>query len=59
VVSQSVGVLTIGEAAARLDMSGSELEALLDRGVVAALPTGYTRMIPTAEVERLLAKISS
>jgi excisionase family DNA binding protein len=48
-----VRVLTIGEAAARLGMSRSELEALIDRGAVKALPTGFTRMIPTSEVERL------
>src|SRR5438094_9244879 len=53
VESRSIGVLTIGEAAARLGMSRAQLEALLDRGAVEALPTGFTRMIPTTEVERL------
>ncbi len=52
--SRGFGVLTIGEAAARLGMSRSQLEALIDRGAVEALPTGFTRMIPTTEVERLL-----
>jgi excisionase family DNA binding protein len=47
-------VLSIGEATARLGMSRSEFETLIDRGVVEALPTGFTRMIPTTEVERLL-----
>jgi excisionase family DNA binding protein len=48
-------VLTIGEAAVRLGMSRDELEAMIERGVVKALPTGFTSMIPTAEVEQLLA----
>jgi len=46
-------VLSIGEAVAQLGMSRTQLEAMIDRGAVEALPTGYTRMIPTAEVERL------
>lgn len=52
-VTGGIGVLSIGEAAARLGMSRSQLEQLIDGGAVDALPTGYTRMIPTAEVERL------
>ena len=51
--SRSIGVLSIGEAAARLDLSRSQLEAMIVAGKVAALPTGFTRMIPTTEVERL------
>jgi excisionase family DNA binding protein len=51
--SRGIGVLSIGEAAARLGMSRNQLEAMIDRGAVEALPTGYTRMIPTAEVERM------
>lgn len=46
-------VLTLGEAAARLGVSRGELEAMIDAGKVKALPTGFTRMIPTREVERL------
>ena len=53
VSSPGIRVLSIGEAAARLGMSRRQLEALIDRGAVTALPTGFTRMIPTAEVERL------
>src|SRR5437868_6191427 len=49
---EAVYVLTIGEAAARLGISRAEPEALIDRGSVCALPTGFTRMIPTSEVER-------
>lgn len=55
VESRAIGVLSLGEAAARLGISRSQLEALIERGVVEAVPTGFTRMIPTAEVERLLA----
>jgi excisionase family DNA binding protein len=54
--SRGIGVLSIGEAAARLGMNRPQLEALIDRGAVQALPTGFTRMIPTAEVVRLLAR---
>jgi len=56
VESRRIGVLSIGEAAARLGMSRPQLEALIDRGLVEPLPTGFTRMIPTAEVKRLLAR---
>lgn len=48
-----VGVLSLGEAAARLGVSRTELEAMIAAGTITALPTGYTRMIPTSEVERL------
>jgi excisionase family DNA binding protein len=48
-----VGVLSLGETAARLGMSRAELERMIDAGKIEALPTGYTRMIPTREVGRL------
>ena len=51
--SEAVGVLTLGEAAARLRMSRSQLEAMIAAGKIAALPTGFTQTIPTREVERL------
>lgn len=51
--SEAVTVLSLGEAAAKLDVSRLELEAMIAAGKVEALPTGYTRMIPTREVERL------
>ena len=50
---ESVAVLSLGEAAARLGIGRSELEALISAGKVRALPTGFTTMIPTREVERL------
>jgi excisionase family DNA binding protein len=43
-------VLSLGEAAARLGVSRGELEAMIAAGKVEALPTGFTRMIPTREV---------
>jgi excisionase family DNA binding protein len=49
-----VGVLSLGEAAARLRVSRPELERMIDAGKVEALPTGFTRMIPTTEIERLI-----
>jgi excisionase family DNA binding protein len=51
--SEAIGVLTLGEAATRLRVSSLELEAMIDAGTIRALPTGYARMIPTREVERL------
>jgi excisionase family DNA binding protein len=53
VASHGIGVLSIGEAAARLGMSRTQFETLIDRGSVKALPSGFTRMIPTSEIERL------
>ena len=50
----AVLVSTLGEAAARLGVSRAQLERMIDAGAVQALPTGFTRMIPTSEVERLL-----
>jgi hypothetical protein len=35
-------------------MGRTQLEAMIDAGKVEALPTGYTRMIPTREVDRLM-----
>jgi excisionase family DNA binding protein len=51
--SEAIGVLSLGEAATRLDVSRAALEAMIDAGKVEALATGFTRMIPTREVERL------
>jgi excisionase family DNA binding protein len=49
-------VLTLGEAAGRLGVSRKTLEAMIDAGKIEALPTGFTRMIPTREVQRLAGK---
>lgn len=46
-------VLSIGEAAMSLAVSRSELEAMIANGKVEALPTDFTRMIPTKEIDRL------
>lgn len=51
--SASEYVLSLGEAAARLGITRETLEAMIVAGKVKALPTGYTRMVPTREVERL------
>jgi excisionase family DNA binding protein len=53
VPGQGVRVLSLGEAAARLGVSRESLEAMVDAGKVQALPTGFTKMIPTSEVVRL------
>jgi excisionase family DNA binding protein len=50
---RSERVLTAGEVAARFGVSRSSLEAMIAAGKIEALPTGFTRMIPTREVERL------
>ncbi len=39
--SHGIGVLPIGEAALRLGMSRAQLETMIDRGAVEALPTGW------------------
>jgi hypothetical protein len=49
---RSERVLTIGEAAARLGRSVSEMEAMVKRGTVKSLMAGWTVVIPTIEVER-------
>ena len=53
--SEAVGVLTLGEAAVRLGVTRGELEAMIAAGKIEALPTGYTRMVPSREVARILA----
>ncbi len=50
---ESQRVFSRGEAASRLNISRSELEAMIAAGKIETLPTGFTRMIPTREVERL------
>jgi excisionase family DNA binding protein len=45
-------VLTLGEAAASLGVNRGELEAMIDAGKIEALPTGFTRTIPSREVAR-------
>jgi excisionase family DNA binding protein len=46
-------VLSLGEAAGKLSVTRGELMTMIAGGKIKALPTGYTRMIPTSEVERL------
>jgi excisionase family DNA binding protein len=46
-------VVTLGEAAGRLGVSRSELEAMIAARKIEALPTGFTRTIPTREIQRI------
>jgi hypothetical protein len=48
-------VLSLGEAA-RLGVSRTQLEAMIDAGQIEPLPTGFTRMVPTREVERIAGR---
>jgi hypothetical protein len=52
VASRGIGVLSIDEAG-RLGMSRSQAVSMIDRGLVEAMRTGFARMIPRREVERL------
>jgi hypothetical protein len=51
--NESVLVLSLGEAAACLGVSRTELEAMIERGGVETLQGEFIRMVPTREVERL------
>jgi hypothetical protein len=51
---QSVGVLTLGEAAMRLGVSCAAVGALIASGQVDTLPIELGWVVPTHEVERLL-----
>jgi hypothetical protein len=53
VEDESVLVLTIGEAATRLRISTSEMDAMVKHGTVKSVVAGLTTMVPTSEVERL------
>jgi excisionase family DNA binding protein len=48
-------VLTLGEAAARLNVSRAQLEAMIAAGKIEALRMGLTRAIRSRDVERLRA----
>ncbi len=51
--SEAIGVLTIGEAATRLDISRAEVERMIASGRMRSLVAGFTTVVPTSEVERL------
>lgn len=53
---ESVSVLSLGEAAARLGVSRAELETMIAAGKIEALPTGFTRMIRTWEDSSLTGR---
>jgi excisionase family DNA binding protein len=46
-------VLTIGEVAARRDISRAEVERMIAGGRMRSLMAGWTVVVPTSEVERL------
>jgi len=48
-----VRVLFVREAATRLGISRTELEAMITHGAVETLPTEFGLVLPTREVERL------
>jgi excisionase family DNA binding protein len=54
--NEAIGVLTVREAATRLGISISEMEAMVKRGAVKSLMAGWTVVVPTSEVERLRSK---
>jgi hypothetical protein len=50
---ESVLVLTIHEAATRLGISTSEMEAMVERGAVKSVVAGWTVMVLSADVNPL------
>ncbi len=48
--SEAIGVLTLKEAATRLGISTSEMEAMVKRGEFRTVEAGWTVMIVSAEV---------
>jgi excisionase family DNA binding protein len=50
--SETICVLSLGEVAARLNISRTELERMIAVGKLRALETGYSLMVPSDEVER-------
>lgn len=51
--SEAIGVLTLREAATRVGISTSEIEAMVARGTVKSVVAGWTTMVLASEVERL------
>lgn len=51
--SETIAVLSLGEVAARLDISRAEVERMIAAGKLRGLATGWTVMVPTSEVERV------
>jgi excisionase family DNA binding protein len=54
---RGIHVLTVSEAARKLNITQREFEAMIERGEVQTLPVGSWGMVvvPSAEVERLKA----
>ena len=51
---KAISVLTVSEAANQLGISTGEMEAMVKRETVKSVLVGWTAMVPTSEVERLL-----
>lgn len=51
-------MLTVREAAIRLGISTSEMEAMVKHGTVKSVVAGWTTMVPTSEVGRLKARVT-
>jgi hypothetical protein len=49
-MNEAIGVLTLREAATRLEISTGEMEAMVRRGEVRAVEAGWTVMVLTADV---------
>lgn len=56
VKSEAIGVLTMKEAATRLGITTSEMEAMVERGAVKSLVAGWTVVVQTSEVGRLMSR---
>jgi len=50
--SEAIRVLTLKEAATRLGISTSDMEAMVRRGAVKSVVAGWTTMVLASEVER-------
>ncbi len=55
-LDESVLVLSPGEVAARLNIGRDEVERMIRAGKIRALITGWTVMVPTSEVARVLGR---
>jgi plasmid maintenance system antidote protein VapI len=50
---EAISVITISEAATRLGISTSEMEAIVKSGKVKSLTAGWTVVVPIDEVQKL------
>ena len=52
--TESIGVWTLGEVAVKLQITRAEVERMIAAGRLTGLRAGWTVMVPSVEVERLL-----